>query len=77
KASAIDPAIIRFADPDCGRCYTRGHIARMAWLAEMIVQGFWEGAVEAAYRKWGWVGGAVALLGPFVVGGLLLWIFFG
>lgn len=48
----------------------------MTWLAEFIVQGFWEGAVEVAYRKWGWIGGAVALLGPFMIGGLLLLIIF-
>jgi hypothetical protein len=49
----------------------------MTWIAEIIVQGFWEGAVEVAYRKWGWIGGAVALIGPFVVGGLVLWIILG
>lgn len=49
----------------------------MTWIAEIIVQGFWEGAVEVSYHKWGWVGGAVALIGPFVVCGLILWIIFG
>lgn len=53
------------------------HRGAMTWLAEIIVQGFWEGAVEVAYHKWGWIGGAVALLGPFVVGGVVLWIIFG
>ena len=52
------------------------HRVTMTWIAEMIVQGFWEGAVEVAYHKWGWVGGAAALLGPFVVGGVALWIIF-
>ena len=53
------------------------HRDNMTWIAEIIVQGFWEGAVEVAYRKWGWVGGAVALLGPFAIAGLALWIIFG
>jgi len=53
------------------------HRGGMTWIAEIIVQGFWEGAVEVAYHKWGWVGGAVTLLGPFVVGGAVLWIIFG
>lgn len=43
----------------------------MTWLAEILVQGFWEGVVETAYRKWGLLGGAAALLGPFVVLGLV------
>ena len=46
----------------------------MTWIAEIIVQGFWESAVEVAYHKWGWLGGAVALLGPFAIGGVALWI---
>lgn len=45
----------------------------MGWLAEIIVEGFWHGVVEASHRKWGLLGGAVALLGPFVVLGLLAW----
>ena len=49
----------------------------MAWLAELIIQSFWEGAVEIAYRKWGWVGGGTALFGPFILIGLILWLFFG
>ena len=52
----------------------------MTWIAEIaevVVQGFWEGVVEAAYRKWGWIGGALALSGPFVIGGSILWIMFG
>lgn len=49
------------------------HRTAMTWLAEIIVQGLWEGAVEVAYRRWGWIGGAVVLLGPFIIGGLVLW----
>jgi hypothetical protein len=49
----------------------------MAWIAEILIQGFWEGVVELSYRKWGWIGGAIALLGPFIVGGILLWVIFG
>jgi len=45
----------------------------MTWLAEIIVQGFWEGAVEIAYRKCGWIGGAAVLLGPIIIVGLVLW----
>jgi len=45
----------------------------MTWLAEIIVQGFWEGAVEIAYRRWGWIGGAAVLLGPITIVGLVLW----
>ncbi len=45
----------------------------MTWLAEMIVQGFWERAVEIAYRKRERIGGAVALFGSFLFGGLVLW----
>lgn len=50
------------------------HRAAMTWIAEILIEGFWEGAVEVAYRKGGWVGGAVALLAPFVVIGLVLWL---
>jgi hypothetical protein len=52
---------------------TLRQIHPMAWLAELLIQGLWEGIVEGAYRKWGLMGGAVALLGPFVVFGLLIW----
>ena len=45
----------------------------MTWLAEISVQGFWEGAVEIAYRRRGWIGGVTVLLGPFIIGGLVLW----
>ncbi|WP_164847393.1 hypothetical protein [Sphingobium algorifonticola] len=48
----------------------------MNWLAEILIQGFWEGVVELSYRKWGWIGGGVALLGPFIIVGLLLWLIF-
>lgn len=46
----------------------------MAWLGEMIAQWIWEGAVEVAYRKWGWVGGAITLVGPFIILGLVIWL---
>lgn len=46
----------------------------MTWIAEIIIEGFWEGAVEVAYRKGGWAGGAAVLFGPFVVIGLALWV---
>ncbi|WP_420139064.1 hypothetical protein [Sphingomonas sp.] len=45
----------------------------MAWLVEIIVEGFWDGAVHAAHRKWGLLGGALALLSPFLFFGLLIW----
>lgn len=44
----------------------------MAWLAEFVIQGFWEGLVEVAYRKWGWVGGAIVLLGPILLLALIV-----
>lgn len=53
------------------------HFATMTWLAEILIQGFWDGVVELSYRKWGLLGGAAALLGPFIIGGLLLWLIFG
>ena len=49
----------------------------MTWLVELLVQGFWEGAVEGAYRKWGLIGAAAALFGPFILIGSTLWIIFG
>ena len=54
-----------------------GHHQRMAWLAELIIQGFWECAVETAYRKGGWIGGGIVLFGPFILAGLILWLLFG
>jgi hypothetical protein len=44
----------------------------MGWLAEFMIQGFWEGLVEVAYRKWGWPGGMVALAAPFLLIGLII-----
>jgi hypothetical protein len=55
------------------------HRVAMTWIgevAEVVLQSFWEGAVEAAYRKWGWAAGALALFGPFVAAGLALWVIF-
>jgi hypothetical protein len=49
----------------------------MTWIAEIVVQGFWEVTVEVAYRKWGCVGGAAALVGPFASAALALWMVFG
>ena len=49
------------------------HARPMAWLVEIIVEGFWEGAVHTAYRKWGLLGGALALFSPFIAFGLLIW----
>lgn len=46
----------------------------MGWLAELILQGFWEGAVEVAYRKWGWLGGGVAFLFPPILIVLMIWV---
>lgn len=46
----------------------------MGWIAEFIIQGFWEGAVEVAYRKWGWTGGIIAFLAPFAIGAFILWL---
>ncbi|WP_156404859.1 hypothetical protein [Sphingomonas sp. Root241] len=44
----------------------------MGWVAEFLIQGFWESLVEAAYRKWGWVGGMVAFAAPFLLIGLII-----
>lgn len=46
----------------------------MGWIAEFVVQGFWEGVVELAYRKWGWVGGIIAFLLPIAAVVLLVWL---
>jgi hypothetical protein len=45
----------------------------MAWLAEIVIQGFWEGIVQVVCRKWGLMGGAIALFCPFVAFGILIW----
>jgi hypothetical protein len=46
----------------------------MIGIAEFILQAIWEGAVEVAYHKWGWLGGLIAFLLPilFVMGGVWL-----
>lgn len=46
----------------------------MGWIAEFIIQGFWEGAVEAAYRKWGWLGGLTAFFLPIVIIAFAVWL---
>lgn len=51
--------------------------AAMTWLVEIIVEGFWQGAVEAANRKWGWLAAVAVLFSPFAIGGLLLWMVLG
>jgi hypothetical protein len=56
----------------CGRTIV-WQACEMTWLAEIIVQGFWESIVHAAYRKWGLSAGTVALFGPFIIFGLLIW----
>ncbi len=51
----------------------------MAILGEMVaefVQGFWEYLVEAAYKRWGWVAGVLAILGPIALLALLVWAIF-
>ena len=50
------------------------HDARMGWIAEWIIQGFWEGAVEVAYRRWGWFGGIAAFLLPIMLVALAVWL---
>jgi hypothetical protein len=42
-----------------------------------MIEGFWEGAVQSAYRRWGFLTGAAALLAPLLVFGLLLWVLAG
>nr|WP_267495227.1 hypothetical protein [Sphingomonas sp. PL-96] len=42
-----------------------------------MIEGFWEGAVEAAYRRWGFLAGAAALFAPFLVLGLLTCVLAG
>jgi hypothetical protein len=49
----------------------------VAWLAEIVIEGFWEGAVESAYRRWGFLAGAAALFAPFLVLGLTIWVLAG
>jgi hypothetical protein len=46
----------------------------MGWIAEFIFQAIWEGAVEVAYQKWGWLGGVMAFFLPilFVIAGVWL-----
>ncbi|MDT8758637.1 hypothetical protein MZO42_08000 [Sphingomonas psychrotolerans] len=46
----------------------------MGWIAEFVVQEFWEGAVELAYRKWGWFGGIVAFLLPILAIVFVVWL---
>ncbi|WP_233503388.1 hypothetical protein [Sphingomonas psychrotolerans] len=46
----------------------------MGWIAEFVIQGFWEGIVELAYRKWGWFGGIIAFLSPFVAVASVVWL---
>ena len=46
----------------------------MGWIAEFIIQGFWEGAVEVAYRKWGWLGGIIAFFLPIISVIFAVWL---
>lgn len=46
----------------------------MGWIAEFVVQGFWQGVVELAYRKWGWFGGIIAFLLPIAALVLGVWL---
>lgn len=45
----------------------------MSWVAEIIIQVFWEGAIEAGYRKWGWLGGIIAFVSPIAFGIAFVW----
>ena len=45
----------------------------MSWVFEFIIQGLWEGAVEASYRRWGWLGGIVAVILPITMGIAFVW----
>ncbi len=45
----------------------------VAWIAELLIQGIWEGIVAVVFRKWGLVPGILALLSPFVIFGLVIW----
>jgi len=49
----------------------------MDWIAEIFIQGLWEGFGEVAYHKWGWVGAISVFLAPIVLIGLLLWALLG
>lgn len=53
---------------------TPGQYYRMSWLAEMVIQTFWEGLVEVGYRKWGWLGGIIAFVAPPAMIGLLVFV---
>jgi hypothetical protein len=48
----------------------------MGWVFEWIIQGIWQIFVEAAYKKGGWVGAALAVILPPAVIILPLWLIF-
>jgi len=65
-------AAVAACDKVAGRHWCR-HNPGVGWIAEMIVQGIWEGFVEVAYRKWGWLGGVAAFLLPPLLAILVIW----
>jgi len=46
----------------------------MSWIAEWIIQGFWDGVVEVAYRKGGWLSAAIVLIVPPAIVILIVWL---
>jgi len=46
----------------------------MGWIAEWIIQEIWGGAIAAAYRKAGVLGGVVAFLLPIMVIAFAVWL---
>ena len=63
-------------DPVADAC-SFGYLVTMTWLAEILIQSFWEGVVHVAYRKWGLTVGAFALFALFFIVGLLIWMIAG
>lgn len=39
----------------------------MADAIEIVLQFFWEGGVEFAYRRWGWPGAIAAIVAPIAI----------
>jgi len=52
------------------------HDVAMSWIADVLIQEFWEGVVELAYYKWGWPGGIVAFFSPILFVVIAIWALF-
>lgn len=46
----------------------------MIGIAELVFQAIWEGTVEVAYQKWGWLGGLIAFLLPILFVMVGVWL---